>query len=63
MRTQIREVQGIVTTTKPFQMQKAPITVRWTSDLRGKTLSLSVFDMIQLTIPYEAIKDMVEVKK
>lgn len=63
MRTQIREVQGIVTTTKPFQMQKAPITVRWTSDLRGKTLSLSVFDMIQLTIPYEAIKDMVEVKE
>lgn len=63
MRTQIREVQGIVTTTKPFQMKKAPITVRLTIDLRGKTLSLSVFDMIQLTIPYEAIKDMVEEKK
>lgn len=63
MRTQIREVQGIVTTTKPFQMQKAPITVRLTSDLRGKTLSLAVFDVVQLTIPYEAIRDMAEEKE
>lgn len=70
--TTTREVEGIVTTYKPFQMKKAPITVRmkkapitvrWTSDLRGKTLSLAVFDVVQLTIPYEAIKDMVEEKK
>ena len=63
MRTQIREVQGIVTTTKQFQMKRAPITVRLTSDLRGKTLSLAAFDIIQLTIPYEAIRDIVEEKE
>lgn len=63
MKTQVREVQGMVTTAKPFQMQKAPITVRWTSDLRGKTLSLSVFDLVQLSISYDDIKDMVEEKK
>ena len=61
--TKTREVQGIVTTTKPFQMKKAPITVRLTSDLRGKTLSLAVFDVVQLTIPCEAIRDIVEEKE
>ena len=61
--TKTREVQGIVMTAKPFQMKKAPITVRLTSDLRGQTLSLAVFDVVQLTIPYEAIRDMVAEKE
>lgn len=58
--TTIRDVKGLVLAGNPPQMGLATITVRWTSDGRGKTLSMSLADEIQFTIPYEAIKDMVE---
>ena len=61
--TIIRDVKGFVLAGNPPKMGYATITVRWTSDTFGKTLSMSLADKIQLTIPYEAIKDMVEERK
>lgn len=61
--TIIRDVKGLVLAGNQPKMELATITVRWTSDARGKTLSMSLADKIQLTIPYEAIKDMVEERK
>lgn len=61
--TIIRDVKGFVLAGNLPKMGYATITVRWTSDTFGKTLSMSLADKIQLTIPYEAIKDMVEERK
>ena len=61
--TKIRDVKGLVLAGNPPKMGLATITVRWTSDGRGKTLSMSLADEIQLTIPYEAIQDIVEERK
>lgn len=61
--TIIRDVKGFVSAGNPPKMGLATITVRWTSDTRGKTLSMSLADKIQFTIPCEAIKDMVEERK
>lgn len=61
--TTIRDVKGLVLAGNPPKMGYATITVRWTSDTRGKTLSMSLADEIQLTIPYEAIQDIVEERK
>lgn len=59
----IRDVKGFVLAGNPPKMGLATITVRWTSDTRGKTLSMSLADKILFTIPYEEIKDMVEERK
>ena len=61
--TIIKDVKGCVLTGNTPKMGLATITVRWTSDTRGKTLSMSLADKIQFTIPYEEIKDMVEERK
>ena len=58
-----RDVKGCVLAGNPTKKGLETITVRWTSDTRGKTLSMSLDDKIQFTIPYEEIKDMVEERK
>lgn len=54
-----KKVKGMAATMKPFQIAMATIYVHYTSDERGKTLSLS-YGNIQLTVPFEEIEDMIE---
>lgn len=57
--TKQKKVKGMAATMKPFQIAKATIYVHYTSDERGKTLSLS-YGNIQLTVPFKEIEDMIE---
>ena len=57
--TMIKEVRGLAMTGDSFQIKPAAITVCFTSDTKGKTLSLSLDGEILLMIPFEEIKDMI----
>ena len=62
--TKTKDVKGVVWENRWGNMYRKPasITVRVTSDGRGKTLSLtSEKDHIQLVVPLEPLADMLEV--
>lgn len=54
-----KKVKGLAATMDPFRIAKATVHVHYTSDKRGKTLSLA-YGNVQLTVPFEAIEDMIK---
>lgn len=58
MRTEIKSINGMVTTES--KTRPARIIVRFTSDHVGETLSLSDNDKIMISVPFEAVKPIIE---
>ena len=57
----IEKVKGATGT--PFSCQPSDITIRYTADEKGKTLSLADEDIgILLAVPFEKIEEMVKKK-
>lgn len=58
MSTAIKTVTGMVS--DGFSIGKAPITVRFTSDRSGESLSLEYNGKIMLHVAYEDIKPIIQ---
>lgn len=56
--TKTVEIQGFVTTGEHVGV--SAVTVRYTADSIGKTLSLAIDDLIQITVPFELIEKITE---
>ena len=52
-----RIIKGLFTTRE--RMQQCTVSVRFTSDDRGETLSLGAYDTM-ITVPFEAVKKIIE---
>ena len=57
-----RQVEGLTMKMPILSMRKSKIDVKLTADKLGKTLSLCDGETM-LTIPLEALKDVIEVKE
>lgn len=56
--TELKRVKGIITTNET--MQPGYVTVRFTSDHFGETLSLSDDDKIMIAVAYEDIEKIIK---
>jgi len=58
-RTKTFDVVGIKTTVHPFSMEPRQMTVRYTADEKGKSLSISD-NSVMLHVPFDAIAEAIK---